>query len=121
MITISATANTPSPLARNVWELITKHVEEQPQRTAIGTSDLRNILIYGELNALVCSVTAQLSSFGLRRGNTVALVSDSSVEFVLGLLAVLSAGGRVAPLNPTLNSTELINRGRTCQASRVIR
>lgn len=110
MTAISTIANTPVQSARSVWELIRKLVEEQPQHTAIGTSDLQNILTYGELDALVSSVVAQLFLFGLQRDNTVALVSDNSIEFVLGLLAVLSAGGRVAPLNPTLSSTELQQR-----------
>jgi acyl-CoA synthetase (AMP-forming)/AMP-acid ligase II len=107
---IPTIANTAALLASNVWELIKKHVKEQPQRTAIGTSDMRTVLTYAELDALVWSIAAQLSSFGLKRGSTVALVSDNSIEFVVGLLAVLSAGGRVAPLNPALSSTELYQR-----------
>ena len=110
MTAISTIANTPVSLARNVWELISKHVGQQPQRTAIGTSDLQTILTYAELDALVRSVKTQLSSLGLRRGSTVALVSDNSIEFVLSLLTVLSAGGRVAPLNPAVSLTELFQR-----------
>src|SRR5258708_5193241 len=53
---------------------------------------------------------AQLSRMGLKRGNTVALLSDNSVEFVLGLLAIMFSGARVAPLNPALTSNELGTR-----------
>src|SRR5258705_1857770 len=53
---------------------------------------------------------AQLSRMGLKRGNTVALLSDNSVEFVLGLLAIMFSGARVAPLNPALMSKELGTR-----------
>ncbi len=110
MTAISTIANIPVSLARNVWGLICKHVEQQPQRTAVGSSDLEAIVTYGELDALVRSVKTQLSSLGLRRGSTVALVSDNSIEFVLSLLSVLSAGGRIAPLNPALSLTELSQR-----------
>jgi acyl-CoA synthetase (AMP-forming)/AMP-acid ligase II len=50
---------------------------------------------------------AQLSRLGLRPGDTVALISDNCVEFVVGLLAVVSSGACVAPLNPDLTLSEL--------------
>jgi acyl-CoA synthetase (AMP-forming)/AMP-acid ligase II len=53
---------------------------------------------------------AQLSWLGLSRGATIALVSDNSVEFVVGLLSVVSSGARVAPLNPALTLPELTTR-----------
>jgi acyl-CoA synthetase (AMP-forming)/AMP-acid ligase II len=46
----------------------------------------------------------------LKPRDTVALVSDNSVEFVVGLLAVVSSGARVAPLNPALALPELGTR-----------
>jgi len=65
---------------------------------------------YRQLDALARSVMAQLSRLGLKRGNTVAVVSDNSLEFVLGFFAIVSSGARVAPLNPALTSTELATR-----------
>jgi len=38
------------------------------------------------------------------------LLSDNSVEFVLGLLAIMFSGARVAPLNPAVTSNELGTR-----------
>jgi acyl-CoA synthetase (AMP-forming)/AMP-acid ligase II len=52
----------------------------------------------------------QLGRLGLGRGATIALVSDNTVEFVVGLLAVVSSGARVAPLNPGLTLSELSAR-----------
>lgn len=120
MTAISTIPNATVPSAGSVGELIAKHVEKQPQRTAIGTSDLLTVLTYGELDALVRSVMAELSSLGLSYGDTVALVSDNSIEFVLSLLAVISAGGRVAPLNPTVNSMELNQRLSQLSADAVL-
>ena len=79
----------PQPVT-NLSELLSKHVQEQPDRIALGTSDLGTVLTYRQLDALVRSAMAQLSRFGLKRGDTVALVSDNSVEFVVGLLAIVS-------------------------------
>lgn len=96
-----------APFVSDLSELLTKHLQQQPERTAVGIADLETIVSYRQLDTLVRSVMAQLSYFGLKRGDTVALVSDNSVEFVLGLLAGVSLGARVAPLNPALTSTEL--------------
>jgi len=103
-------ANTAAPLLNNLSELLTRHVQEQPERTAVGTSDRRIVISYSQLDALVRSAMAQLSWLGLSRCATIALVSDNSVEFVVGLLAVVSSGARVAPLNPALTLPELTTR-----------
>src|ERR1700739_3032331 len=103
-------SNTAAPLLGNLSELLTRHVQEQPERTAVGTSDGRTLVSYGHLDALVRSAMAQLSEFGLSRGATVALVSDNCVEFVVGLLAIVWSGARVAPLNPALTLAELSSR-----------
>ena len=99
-----------APVVSELSQLLTRHVQEQPERTAVGTSDGGTVISYGELDALVRSAMAQLSRLGLSRGGTIALVSDNCVEFVIGLLAVVSTGARVAPLNPALTLSELSTR-----------
>jgi oxalate---CoA ligase len=103
-------SNSAAPRLSNLTELLTTHVQEQPERTAVGTSDRGTLISYGQLDALVRSAVAQLSELGLSRGATVALVSDNCVEFVVGLLAIVWSGARVAPLNPALSFSELPNR-----------
>jgi acyl-CoA synthetase (AMP-forming)/AMP-acid ligase II len=99
-----------APVVSELSQLLTRHVQEQPERTAVGTSDGATVISYGELDALVRSAMAQLSRLGLNRGATIALVSDNCAEFVIGLLAVVSTGARVAPLNPALTLSELSTR-----------
>jgi acyl-CoA synthetase (AMP-forming)/AMP-acid ligase II len=94
----------------NLAELLAMHLQERPNRTAVGTSDLGIVISYSQLGALIRSARAQLSSRGLRPGDTVAIVSDNCVEFVVALFAILSSGARVAPLNPALASSELGTR-----------
>jgi acyl-CoA synthetase (AMP-forming)/AMP-acid ligase II len=108
-ITTDITASR-QPTVDNLSELFTRHVQEQPGRTAVGTSDLRTVISYSQLDALIRSAMGQLSGLGLRPGNTIALVSDNCVEFVVALLAVVSSGARVAPLNPALPMSELSTR-----------
>jgi oxalate---CoA ligase len=101
-------------------ELLTTHVHKQPERTAVATSDLRTVLSYRQLDNLVRSVAAQLCSMGMSKGDTVALISDNSVEFVVGLLAIVFLGGRVAPLNPALTSNELSTRVSSLSAKAML-
>ena len=118
-----ATASVKSalaPVVRELSQLLTRHVQEQPERTAVGTSDGGTVISYGELDALVRSAMAQLSRLGLRRGGTIALVSDNCVEFVIGFLAIVSTGARVAPLNPALTLSELSTRLSQLSADAVL-
>jgi oxalate---CoA ligase len=103
-------AKTAAPLLSDLSELLARHVQERPEQTAVGTSDRGTVISYRQLDALVRSAMAQLSRLGLSRGATIALVSDNSIELVVGLLAVVSSGARVAPLNPALTLPELGTR-----------
>ena len=47
-----------------------------------------------------------LTALGLRRGDRVALISDSRPEWVMADLAVLSAGGVTVPVYPTLSASQ---------------
>lgn len=116
----SNVARLAGPAPRDLSELLTRHVERQPDRTALGTSDLKSTFSYRELDVLVRSVREQLLEFGLARGDTVALFADNGVEFVLGLLAVVSCGARVAPLNPALSFAELRTRLLQLSATAVL-
>lgn len=112
--------STAAPLVSNLSELLTKQVEEQPEHIAVGLSDLGTTITYRQLDALVRSVMLQLSRLGLKRGETVAMVSDNSLEFVLGFLAIVSLGARVAPLNSALKLNELRTRLAQLAARAVI-
>ena len=109
-MSVSTTANTAVPFVSALSEVLTRHLQQQPGRIAIGSSDLRTTITYGQLDTLVRSAMAQMSRIGLKRGHTIALLSDNSVEFVVALLALILSGARVAPLNPALTENELTTR-----------
>ena len=82
------------PLPENLSELLTRHVREQPERVAVAASDLRTVISYRQLDALVRSATEQLSGLGLRRGDTVVLVSDKQHIMTLEACEFLRRCGR---------------------------
>ncbi len=57
-------------------------------------------LTYADLDALVADAAVRVAGAGMRSGDRVALVLESSWQYVVCLLAVLRAGGVAVPLNP---------------------
>ncbi|MEU9049299.1 amino acid adenylation domain-containing protein [Streptomyces sp. NPDC048384] len=85
---------------------LTALVEEQ----AAKTPDLAAVeygieggtrLTYAELNARANALARQLTSLGVRPERRVGIHLERSVEMVVGLLAVLKAGGAFVPLEPS--------------------
>ncbi|KUM73486.1 non-ribosomal peptide synthetase [Streptomyces curacoi] len=85
---------------------LTALVEEQ----AASTPDLPAVeygieggttLTYGELNARANALARQLGSLGVGPERCVGIHLERSVEMVVGLLAVLKAGGAFVPLEPS--------------------
>ena len=54
----------------------------------------------------VRAISLGLTALGLRRGDRVAIISDSRPEWVMTDLAVLSAGGVTVPVYPTLSASQ---------------
>lgn len=62
---------------------------------------------HGQLAARVAAAAAELASRGLAPGDRVALLAGNELGFVVGALAVVSAGGVVVPLNVTSPAREV--------------
>jgi len=75
------------------------------QRIAI--VDRTRTLTYGELASIVFAAARLLRSQGLQPGDRVALILDSSWQYVACYFAVLLAGGVVVPLNPAARDRDL--------------
>jgi acyl-CoA synthetase (AMP-forming)/AMP-acid ligase II len=64
-------------------------------------------LSFKELDALSDRFAAALESFGVQRGDRVALVLPNCPQFLIAELAVWKTGGTVLPLNPLYTTVEL--------------
>ncbi|MFF7163702.1 amino acid adenylation domain-containing protein [Streptomyces sp. NPDC008086] len=85
---------------------LTALFEEQAARTPRVTAVEYGIeggtrLTYAELNARANGLAQQLTSLGVGPERRVGIHLDRSVEMVVGLLAVLKAGGAFVPLEPS--------------------
>ncbi len=77
-------------------------LERSARRTpdAIAVADEERSLAYGELDRRANQLAHLLIDAGLRRGDRVGLYLDKSLESIVGIYAVLKAGGVYVPLDP---------------------
>ncbi|GIS94035.1 MAG: hypothetical protein CM1200mP22_12720 [Dehalococcoidia bacterium] len=66
------------------------------------------VLTYHSLKCQVESLAGQLNSFGIGRGDRVAIVLPNGVENIVSFLAVTASGATAAPLNPAYTREEFV-------------
>jgi hypothetical protein len=86
-------------------ELFAAQVEQTPDRDAVVY--LNEILTYAELNKRVETLAAHLHAHGIGPEVIVGIYLERSIEMVVGVLAILRAGGAYLPLDPTYPSQRI--------------
>lgn len=81
-----------------VHQLIASRAEECPMATAVVFSDIK--LTYAELNCRSNRLAHRLIGMGVRPETKVGISTERSIEMIIGLLAILKAGGGYVPLDP---------------------
>jgi len=64
-------------------------------------------ITYGQLQRRAAHCARQLLTFGVRRDGLVGLCADRSIDMIVGMFAVLKAGGAFVPLDPTFPAERL--------------
>ncbi len=82
---------------KSVVEIFEKQVELTPDAVAVVFESMH--LSYGELNQRANQLAHYLVKHGVRVGTPVAVFLERSLELVVGLVAVLKAGGIYVPLD----------------------
>ncbi|MEH0975269.1 amino acid adenylation domain-containing protein, partial [Micromonospora sp. CPCC 205546] len=86
------------PPGRLVHHLVEARAAHDPEAVALVLGDER--LTYGELNTRANRLAHHLRARGVGPDRLVAICVERSLETVVGLLAVLKAGGAYLPLDP---------------------
>ncbi|MDY7097533.1 MAG: class I adenylate-forming enzyme family protein [Pseudomonadota bacterium] len=86
-------------------DILTGWARAQPDQIAL-VDDNRDIA-WAELIGLVERIAARLVETGLERGQSVAILGTSSVEYALVFLAAIRAGGVAAPLTTSATPEQL--------------
>ena len=82
----------------SLQERFERQVAEGPERLAVASRHVA--LSYGELNRRANQWARRLRSLGVDREVVVAICAEPSTEMLVGILAVVKAGGAYLPLDP---------------------
>ena len=87
------------PNNRTMQDLFEKQVEKAPDNIAVvyGEKDLT----YRELNEKANQLAWLLREKGVKAGSVVGIMLERSIEMIVGIIAVLKAGGVYLPIDPS--------------------
>lgn len=86
------------PASMTIVDLFGKQVGKTPDNISISYEDKQ--ITYDELNKMSNQVAHKLRSMGVGRGDLVALLTERSIEQLIGIYAVIKAGAAYVPINP---------------------
>jgi amino acid adenylation domain-containing protein len=95
----------PYPEDRCIHELFEEQVRRNPEATAVVFQD--QSLTYGELNTQANRLAHRLIDLGVQPDKRVAICVERGLAMVVGLFAILKAGGSYVPLDPNYPSQRL--------------
>ncbi|MCI0998248.1 AMP-binding protein, partial [Pseudomonas corrugata] len=95
----------PYPREQTIHQLFEAQVATRPQAIAVVFEGER--LSYAELNRQANQLAHHLIGLGIRPDDRVAICVERSAEMLVGLLAVLKAGGGYVPLDPAYPAERL--------------
>ncbi|MFE3170392.1 amino acid adenylation domain-containing protein [Amycolatopsis sp. NPDC059090] len=87
----------PAPPPAPLSELVARHAENAPQRTAVDAAD--GTLTYAELHKRVERLAGVLAARGIGPEQVVAIVAPRSAAYLTAVLAVLRVGAAFAPID----------------------
>src|SRR3954454_17497584 len=103
----------------SVDDEILSRAAAQPARTAL-VGPAGRTLTFGQLADGARRVAGGLAERGVRRGDVVALVADSSPDYAVALCGALAAGATVASATPRLAAPELARWLAACSAGLLV-
>ncbi|MBE5929345.1 MAG: amino acid adenylation domain-containing protein, partial [Lachnospiraceae bacterium] len=84
---------------KTVVELFEEQVEKTPNNIAVVFEN--KSLTYAELNASANQIAYKLRELGVKPDDFVALVTERSLEMIVGIYGIIKAGGAYVPIDPT--------------------
>lgn len=88
----------PFPQDRTIHHLFEEQVQRTPERIAVRSEQAE--LTYRQLNEQANQLARALRERGCRPDQPVGVMVDRSAEMIIGILAVIKAGGAYLPINP---------------------
>ena len=84
--------------SKTIVQVFEEQAEKSPDRVAVEFEE--NSLTYGELNARSNQLAGVLREKGAGTEKTIGIMTERSVEMIVGIMAVLKAGSAYLPIDP---------------------
>lgn len=98
VVKIFNATNVPYPMEKTVIELFEEQVKKTPDNIAVIFEEKQ--LTYAELNAKANCLARKLTAeCDVKADDFVAIISEKSLEMMIGIYAILKAGGAYVPLD----------------------
>ena len=98
-------------------DILARHAEAQPDKPAL--RDDSGELSWADLGDRVERIAARLLDEGLQRGQAVAILGTSGIQYALVFLAAIRAGGVAAPLTTSASAEQLDAMARDSGAGHI--
>lgn len=98
--------------------VLSRWAELQPEKPAL--RDESGEISWAELNDRVERIAAKLIETGLERGQSVAILGTSCINYALAFIAAVRAGGVAAPLTTSASREQLVGMARDSGARHLI-
>ncbi|NOX34218.1 MAG: long-chain fatty acid--CoA ligase [Deltaproteobacteria bacterium] len=89
----------------NVIEIIDANAARHPDKTALCTMDKK--VTFREVKEKSEQAAACFKASGIKKGDSVAIMSQNSFDFVFSFFGILKAGGVAVPVNHKLTAAEV--------------
>ncbi|QOT01327.1 amino acid adenylation domain-containing protein [Brevibacterium sp. JNUCC-42] len=99
LLTIFNRTEAKYPREKTIHELFQEQAEKNPEQVALVWGEDR--LTYGELNEKANQMARGLRKQGVLPDQVVGLLTDRSLEMIIGILAIFKAGGAYMPIDPS--------------------
>ncbi|HEU4963916.1 MAG TPA: non-ribosomal peptide synthase/polyketide synthase [Bacilli bacterium] len=84
---------------QTVVDLLEEQVSTHPDRIAVVYQEEQ--LTFAQLNSRVNQVASKLRELGVKPDDRVALMTERSLEMIIGIYGIIKAGGAYVPIDPT--------------------
>ncbi|OPA72773.1 hypothetical protein BVG16_32275, partial [Paenibacillus selenitireducens] len=106
------------PMDKTVIDLFEEQVMETPENIAVIYEEKK--ITYAELNKRSNQLARKLRKLGVKPNEFVAIISERSIEMVIGIYGIMKAGGAYVPIDPEFPEERIQYMLEDCRSKAVL-
>ena len=106
------------PQDKSVQQLFEEQVERTPDKVALVFESEQ--LTYGELNQKANVIAHKLRDLGVKPGDFVGIITERSLEMVIGIYGIIKSGSAYVPIDPSYPKERINYMLEDCQPKAIL-